>query len=126
MGWRRSRARRAFEYTFPTIDAYLAAQSGADPLGYTTFQQDFGDLDRQLQLGVLRALRPGRLAGHAELKLLYGLRYDLFDVPSARPFAANPYSQDFTIDKNNLGPRAGLSWSLDAAGAHGRCAPRPA
>ena len=47
------------------------------------------------------------------MKLLYGLRYDLFDVPSARPFAANPFSQDFTIDKNNSAPRAGLSWSLD-------------
>ena len=53
------------------------------------------------------------------LKVLYGLRYDLFDVPSARPFAANPYSQEFTIDKNNFGPRAGLSWSLDRSGAHG-------
>ncbi len=42
------------------------------------------------------------------MKLLYGLRYDLFDVPSARPFAANPYSQTFTIDKNNFGPRVGV------------------
>ena len=45
--------------------------------------------------------------------MLYGLRYDVFDVPSARPFAANKYSQDFTIDKNNFGPRAGLSWAVD-------------
>ncbi len=47
------------------------------------------------------------------MKLLYGLRYDLFDVPSARTFAPNPYSQDFTIDKNNVAPRVGFSWSLD-------------
>jgi hypothetical protein len=47
------------------------------------------------------------------VKLLFGLRYDVFDVPSSRPFAANPFSNDFTIDKNNLAPRAGLSWSLD-------------
>ena len=47
------------------------------------------------------------------MKLLYGLRYDLFDVPSARAFAPNPYSQDFTIDKNNFAPRVGFSWSLD-------------
>ena len=47
------------------------------------------------------------------LKLLYGVRYDLFDVPPARPFAANPYSQNFAIDKNNFGPRAGVSWSVD-------------
>ena len=49
----------------------------------------------------------------SQLKLLYGMRYDLFDVPAARPFAPNPYSQDFTIDKNNFGPRAGLSWAVD-------------
>ena len=50
------------------------------------------------------------------MKLLFGLRYDVFDVPSSRPFAANPFSNDFTIDKNNLAPRAGLSWSLDNQG----------
>jgi hypothetical protein len=47
------------------------------------------------------------------MKLLYGIRYDLFDVPSTRAFAPNPYSQDFRIDKNNFAPRAGFSWSLD-------------
>ena len=47
------------------------------------------------------------------MKVLYGIRYDLFDVPSARTFAPNPYSQDFTIDKNNFAPRVGFSWSLD-------------
>jgi hypothetical protein len=35
-------------------------------------------------------------------------------VPAARPFGPNPYSQDFRIDKNNLGPRAGVSWSVDS------------
>jgi hypothetical protein len=34
-------------------------------------------------------------------------------VPAARPFAPNPYSQDFRIDKNNFAPRAGVSWSVD-------------
>ena len=38
------------------------------------------------------------------MKLLYGLRYDLFDVPSSA--SRSPpirYSHDFTIDKNNIG-----------------------
>ena len=61
-----------------------------------------------------------------QMKLLYGLRYDVFDVPSARPFAANPFSKDFTIDKNNFAPRAGLSWALDRRRARPSCAPRPA
>ena len=47
------------------------------------------------------------------MKLLFGVRYDLFDVPDARPFAPNPYSQTFTVDKNNFGPRVGFSWALD-------------
>jgi len=37
-------------------------------------------------------------------------------VPNARPFAANPYSSSFTIDKNNIGPRAGISWAVDSGG----------
>ena len=48
----------------------------------------------------------------SRLKLLYGLRYDLFDVPrrgSSRPIRI----QNFAIDKNNFGPRAGFSWSVD-------------
>ena len=48
------------------------------------------------------------------LKLLFGVRYDLFKIPDARPFAANPLSQSFRVDKNNLAPRIGLSWSLDS------------
>ena len=48
-------------------------------------------------------------------KLLYGIRYDLFDVPSARPFAANPFSQEFALDTNNFAPRVGFSWTLDSS-----------
>lgn len=105
-----------FHYTFATADAYLAARSGANPFGYVTLQQTFG------QLGIDYA---SRFYGFfvqddwqitPRLKLLYGVRYDLFDVPQARPFAQNIYSNDFTLDKNNWGPRAGLSWSLDDSG----------
>ena len=47
--------------------------------------------------------------------MLYGLRYDLFNVPAARQFGPNPYSKNFAIDKNNFGPRAGVSWSVDSS-----------
>jgi len=47
------------------------------------------------------------------LKVLFGLRYDLFKIPDARPFPANPASSEFKVDKNNFAPRAGFSWSLD-------------
>ena len=105
-----------FEYVFPTIDAYLAASAGTAPLGYTTFRQDFGDLTASYSSGFYGFFVQDDWQVTPNLKVLYGLRYDLFDVPSARSFAANPYSQDFTIDKSNWGPRAGLSWSLDGSG----------
>ncbi len=52
-----------FLYTFPTIAAYYAARSGANAVRlHRRSQQDFGNLDGRLQLGVLRPVRPGRLA----------------------------------------------------------------
>jgi hypothetical protein len=102
-----------FEYTFPTIDAYLAAQAGTAPLGYTTFRQDFGDLTASYNSAFYGFFVQDDWQVAERLKVLYGIRYDVFDVPSARTFAANPYSTNFKVDKNNWGPRVGLSWSLD-------------
>jgi hypothetical protein len=102
-----------FQYTFATIAAYQSAKSGADPFSYTNFQQQLGDLSAKYNSGFYGLFVQDDWQLSARLKLLYGLRYDLFNVPEARPFAANPYSQDFAIDKNNFGPRAGISWSLD-------------
>ena len=102
-----------FFYTFPTSDAYLAANSGAAPFGYTSLQQDFGNLTAGYDSAFYGFFVQDDWQLNSRMKLLYGLRYDIFDVPSAREFAPNPYSQDFTIDKNNFAPRIGFSWSLD-------------
>jgi hypothetical protein len=102
-----------FEYTFPTIDSYLAARSGASPRGYTTLRQDFGDLTARYDSAFYGLFVQDDWQVSDRVKVLYGIRYDVFDLPSARPFGANPYSQDFTIDKNNWGPRAGVAWTLD-------------
>ncbi len=102
-----------FLYNFPSIDAYLAAKNGTDPLAYSNFQQQLGDLSAKYHSGFYGFFVQDDWQISSRLKMLYGIRYDLFDVPSARPFAANPYSQDFTIDKNNFGPRVGVSWAAD-------------
>ena len=102
-----------FQYTFATIAAYQSAKSGADPFAYTNFQQQLGDLSVKYNSGFYGLFVQDDWQLSSRLKFLYGLRYDLFNVPQARPFGPNPYSQDFTIDKNNFGPRAGVSWSLD-------------
>jgi hypothetical protein len=104
-----------FLYTFPSTTAYLAAKSGAAPLGYTTLQQLFGSRSADYNSGFYGLFAQDDWQVTPQLKVLYGVRYDVFDVPSARPFAANKYSQDFTIDKNNVAPRAGLSWALDSS-----------
>ena len=110
-----------FLYTFPTIAAYLAAKSGANPFGYTTFQQHARRPDaRSTTRRFYGFFVQDDWQITSRMKLLYGVRYDLFDVPAARPFAANPYSQDFTIDKNNFGPRVGVLVGARRVVADGR------
>jgi hypothetical protein len=104
-----------FVYTFPDNASYLAAKNGSAPFGYSTLQQVFGDRNADYNSGFYGLFAQDDWQLSPQIKVLYGLRYDLFDVPSARPFDANPYSQNFAIDKNNWGPRAGLSWSLDSS-----------
>jgi hypothetical protein len=102
-----------FQYTFPSVAAYLAAASGADPFGYTSLQQTFGQLNLSYDSAFYGffvqddwQLTPG-------IKLLYGVRYDLFDVPEGKRFQLNAYSNEFNVDKDNIGPRAGISWAID-------------
>jgi hypothetical protein len=79
-----------FFYTFPTNDAYLAARSGANPFGYTSLQQDFGDLAVDYSSAFYGFFVQDDWQLNPRVKVLYGLRYDLFDVPSARPIRAEP------------------------------------
>ncbi len=105
-----------FQYTFATVDAYLAARNGTNPFGYVSLVQNFGQLRINYDSRFYGFFVQDDWQITPRIKLLYGIRYDLFDVPQARPFAQNIYSNDFVIDKNNWGPRAGLSWSLDQSG----------
>ncbi len=102
-----------FLYTFPTIETYLTASGGANPFGYTSLQQDFGDLTAEYSSAFYGAFVQDDWQVNPRVKVLFGIRYDVFDVPAARTFAANGFSQDFRIDKNNFAPRAGVSWALD-------------
>ena len=102
-------------YTFPSVDAYNAARAGTNPRAYTTFQQDLGDPSVSYNSGFHAVFVQDDFRVSSSFKLLFGLRYDLFDIPDARPFGANPLSQSFKKDKNNFAPRVGFSWSLDSA-----------
>jgi hypothetical protein len=47
------------------------------------------------------------------VKMLYGLRYDLYNYPEGDPNAPFEYSRSFNVDRNNFGPRLGVAWSLN-------------
>src|SRR5262249_11719394 len=50
------------------------------------------------------------------LKLTYGVRYELYNVPKARPDAPLALSQKFNRDTNNFAPRLGIAYSFGPAG----------
>ena len=98
-------------FTFPSVDAYLAARSGANPFSYTTFTQLLGTPDFDMNTKMYSAFVQDDWRLTPDLKLLYGLRYDLYDYPEAdanSPFEAN---REFATDTNNFGPRAGIAWT---------------
>ncbi|PYQ55707.1 MAG: hypothetical protein DMF78_01140, partial [Acidobacteria bacterium] len=102
-------------YTFPTVDAYLAAKNGTNPRSYTNFQQLIGNPEVAYHSTFLSLFVQDDLRVSPRFKVLFGVRYDLFKIPDARPFAANPLSSSFKVDKNNFAPRAGFSWTLDSS-----------
>jgi hypothetical protein len=47
------------------------------------------------------------------VKILYGVRYDLYKYPEGLPDAPLTQTQSFNTDTNNWGPRLGVAWSID-------------
>jgi hypothetical protein len=103
-----------FVYTFPTVASFLAAKSGAAPFGYTNMSQITGDLSFNMSTDVFSAFVQDDWQIAPTVKILYGLRYDLYKYPAGIADAPLAQSHDFNIDKNNFGPRVGVAWSLDA------------
>ena len=101
-------------YTFTSVAAYNAAKSGLAPRGYSSYTQDLGDPTTKYTSKFIGLFIQDDVWLTSRFKLLYGVRYDLFNVPDSRAFAANPLSQSFKDDKNNLAFRAGFSWALDS------------
>jgi hypothetical protein len=100
-------------YRFDSIDAYIAARDGVDGRGYASFQQNIGDpaVDYQQQYYSFFVQDDFRLTSN--LKLLYGLRYDMFVPPSGNANAPAEETRSFGTDRNNFAPRVGVVWALD-------------
>jgi hypothetical protein len=101
-------------YTCSSVAAYNAARSGLAPRGYTSYTQDLGDPTAAYTSKFIGLFIQDDVWLSSRFKLLYGVRYDLFNVPDSRVFAANPLSASFKDDKNNFAFRAGFSYALDA------------
>lgn len=99
-------------YTFPNVASYLAAANGTNRFGYNTFTQYFGEpnLDFSSNLYGMFVQDDWRLSD--TVKVLFGVRYDLYDVPAADASAPFETSRDFVIDKNNFAPRLGVVWTV--------------
>ncbi|MGH9349059.1 MAG: TonB-dependent receptor domain-containing protein [Vicinamibacterales bacterium] len=99
-------------YTFPNAAAYLAARSGANPRGYTSFQQFFGEPSYEYNTSMWAFFVQDDWRLSSDVKLLYGLRYDAYSPPDAVQNALVESSRGFETDRNNWQPRAGFVWTL--------------
>ena len=99
-------------YTFPNAAAYLAARDGINRLGYTSFTQYFGlpDLEYNTTQTGLYVQDDWRV--NTDLKILYGVRYDLYGTPDADPNAPVATSREFATSGSNFAPRVGAVWTL--------------
>lgn len=99
-------------YTFPTVAAYQAAANGTNRFSYNTFTQYFGEPELEFSSNTYGLFLQDDWRLTDSLKVLYGVRYDLYDVPAPNASAPFETSRDFVVDKNNIAPRLGVVWTV--------------
>lgn len=101
-----------FLYTFPTLTSYLAAKSGANLFGYSSLQQLTGDSRFNMTTNTISLFVQDDWQVTPTIKLLYGVRYDLYKYPQGLANAPLTQTQSFNTDTNNFGPRVGVAWAV--------------
>lgn len=98
-------------YTFSDIASYLAAKSGAKPMGYSTYATVLGvpgthykSLFQDFFVQDSWKIRPN-------LTFNYGVRYDRFAGPPGEANAPFAWTQHFRTPNGNFAPRVGLAYS---------------
>ena len=99
-------------YTFPSIDAYILARNGTNPRSYTEFRETFGDPINSYKATFWNFFAQDDWKLTRRLKINFGLRYDLYQIPKADANSLFPASQKFNVDKNNFAPRLGVVYAL--------------
>ena len=107
-------------YTFADVAAYQAARSGANAVRLHHLPAVLRRARPRVLVEPLRVLRAGRLAAVADsLKVLYGLRYDLYDVPAAQRQRAVRGLARLRRRQEQLAPRARRGLDVGGDRPHG-------
>jgi hypothetical protein len=99
-------------YTFPTLAAYLAARSGENRMGYTSYTGYFGLPNLEYNTAQMGFFVQDDWRVNADLKVLYGVRYDVYTPPDSNGNAPVATSREFPVSKSNVAPRLGAVWTL--------------
>ncbi|MGA7241206.1 MAG: TonB-dependent receptor [Bryobacteraceae bacterium] len=102
------------QYIFPTIAAYLAAESGANPLSYTTFNASVGQPGAWYHSDFWDFFAQDSWQIAPKLLIIGGVRYDKFQGPPGDPNFKIPFSQSFHSPSGDFAPRLGIAWSIDS------------
>lgn len=116
------RSNQFARYTFATLPNYLSAKIGVlqpealCPNGvsrcYTNYVEAFGNPDIEYTSSFYNLFAQDDWKATRKLKINFGVRYDLYDIPEANASSLFSASQDFRIDKNNFAPRLGVVYGL--------------
>lgn len=99
-------------YTFPSITAYIAARNRTNPRSYSNYAETVGDPEISYKATFWNFFAQDDWKLTRRLKIKYGLRYDLYQIPEADATSLFPASQKFGVDKNNFAPRLGVVYAL--------------
>lgn len=99
-------------YNFPTVAAYLAAKSGAAPLGYTQFGTVLGSPGVPYKSYFYDFYVQDSWQIRPNLLMIYGVRWDRFQAPGAEPNAPFLYTRNFQTPNRDWAPRLGLAWNI--------------
>ncbi len=109
-------------YTFSSIPNYVSAKTGVLQTGafcpngavrcYASYAETFGDPEINYKATFWSLFLQDDWKMTRRLKVNYGFRYDLYQIPRADPTSLFPASQRFAVDKNNVSPRLGIVYAL--------------